>query len=80
MDESIKEEAKLMETLQQKSKTDNPEKPELKLVDIEVTNENMALNLLVSFVHLAQRRGAFNMDEAAKIWECIKKFQKPAPI
>ena len=55
------------------------EKSELKLVDVEITNENMALNLLVSFVHLAQRRGAFNIDEAAKIWECVKKFQKPPP-
>ena len=55
------------------------EKPvvEPKLTDVEVTNENMALNLLVSFVHLAQRRGAFNIDESAKIYECIKKFQKP---
>ena len=54
------------------------EKPivEPKLTDVEVTNENMALNLLVSFVHLAQRRGAFNIDESAKIYECIKKFQK----
>ena len=52
------------------------DKPEPKLVDIPVTNENMALNLLVSFVHLAQRRGAFNIDEAAKIYECIKKFQR----
>lgn len=49
---------------------------EPKLTDVEVTNENMALNLLVSFVHLAQRRGAFNIDESAKIYECIKKFQK----
>jgi hypothetical protein len=49
---------------------------EPKLVDVEITNENMALNVLVSFVHLAQRRGAFNIDEAAKIYECIKKFQK----
>ena len=49
---------------------------EPKLVDVPVTNENMALNLLVSFVHLAQRRGAFNIDESAKIYECIKKFQK----
>lgn len=49
---------------------------EPKLTDMEVTNENMALNILVSFVHLAQRRGAFNIDEAAKIYECIKKFQK----
>ena len=52
------------------------ENKEPRLVDIPVTNENMALNLLVNFVHLAQRRGAFNIDESAKIYECIKKFQK----
>jgi hypothetical protein len=50
--------------------------PQVKLVDIEVTNENVALNLMVSFLNLAQRRGIFSIDEAAKIWECIKKFQK----
>ena len=55
---------------------DTTKSKEPKLVDVEITNENMALNLLVSFVHLAQRRGAFNIDEAAKIYECIKKFQK----
>jgi hypothetical protein len=55
---------------------DNNENKEPKLVDVPVTNENMALNLLVSFVHLAQRRGAFNIDESAKIYECIKKFQR----
>jgi hypothetical protein len=52
------------------------EKKELKLTDVEITNENMALNVIVSFLNLAQRRGAFSMDESAKIWECVKKFQK----
>ena len=60
--------------MEEEKVTEKPVEP--KLVDVEVTNENMALNLLVSFVHLAQRRGAFNIDEAAKIYECIKKFQK----
>jgi hypothetical protein len=46
------------------------------LTSIEVTNENAALNLLVSFLNLAQRRGVFSFDESAKIWECIKMFQK----
>lgn len=50
---------------------------QVRLVDMEVKDENIALNLLVSFVNLAQRRGAFSMDESAKIWECIKKFQRP---
>ena len=54
------------------------EKVEVKLVDVKVENENIALNLLVSFLNLAQRRGVFTMDESAKIWECVKKFQKSA--
>jgi hypothetical protein len=52
------------------------EKKEVKLTDVEITNENVALNVIVSFLNLAQRRGAFSMDESAKIWECVKKFQK----
>lgn len=51
-------------------------KPEVKLVDVPVTDENVALNLIVAFVSLAQRRGVFSLDESAKIWECVKKFQK----
>jgi hypothetical protein len=50
---------------------------EIRLVDIPVTDENTALNMMVNFLHLAQKRGAFNLDESAKIWECIQKFQKP---
>jgi hypothetical protein len=46
------------------------------LTGVEVTDENVALNLIVSFLGLAQKRGAFTIDEAAKIWECVKKFQK----
>jgi hypothetical protein len=52
------------------------EKKEIKLVDVEITNENVALNVIVSFLNLAQRRGVFSIDESAKIWECVKKFQK----
>ena len=49
---------------------------EVKLVDIPVTNENEALNMMVSFLTLAHKRGAYTIDETAKIWECIKMFQK----
>ena len=51
-------------------------KKEVKLVDIPVTNENEALNMMVSFLTLAHKRGAYTIDETAKIWECIKMFQK----
>jgi hypothetical protein len=50
---------------------------EIRLVDVPVTDENTALNLMVSFLTLAHKRGSFGFDESAKIWECIKMFQKP---
>jgi hypothetical protein len=56
--------------------TPTPQK-EVKLVDISISDENTALNVIVSFLTLAHKRGAFGIDESAKIWECIKMFQKP---
>ena len=44
------------------------------LVDMQVTNENTALNLIVGFLNVAQRRGAFNFKESGKISECIDMF------
>ena len=46
------------------------------LTQTVVTDENGALNVLVNYLGVAQRRGAFSLDEAAKIYECIKMFQK----
>jgi len=57
-----------------------PPKPvEFKIVDVQIVDENTALNVMVSFLSVAQKRGAFNIDESAKIWECIKMFQKNVP-
>jgi hypothetical protein len=53
-----------------------PQNNEVKLVDIPIRDENTALNVMVSFLSLAQKRGSFSFDESAKIWECIKMFQK----
>ena len=54
--------------------TANGEKKETRLVDVEVTDQNVALQLIATFLNLAQKRGAFSIDESAKIFECIKKF------
>jgi len=56
--------------------TEVPQQKEIRLVDVAVNDENTALNLLVSFLSLAHKRGAFGIDESAKIWECNKVFQK----
>lgn len=57
-----------------------PEEPQVQkkvlVTSVEITDENVALNVIVSFINIAQKRGAFTIDESAKIWECIKKFQK----
>jgi hypothetical protein len=52
--------------------------PEVRLVDVKVADQNVALNLMVSFLSTAQKRGVFGLDESAKIWECIKMFEIPA--
>lgn len=46
------------------------------LMKMPVTNENEALNVMVNFLHLAQRRGAFAIAESSKIYDCVKIFQK----
>lgn len=45
------------------------------LLSTEIENQNVALNVLVGFVGVAQRRGVFAIDESAKIFECIKSFR-----
>ena len=62
--------------IQQTTQQSASSEPSVILTDIEVKDENVALNLFVSFLNLAQRRGAYNMQESAKIWECIIKFKR----
>ena len=73
MEEVLKEEVLKEEVL--KEEVANVKK-EVKLVDIKITDEITALNVIVSFLTFAQKRGAFTIDESAKIWECIQVFQK----
>ena len=52
-----------------------PEQPKLpRLTEIPITDDNVALNVMVGFLDTAQKRGAYSMDESAKIWECVKRF------
>jgi hypothetical protein len=53
----------------------NGEKIQTRLVDVPIKNQNDALQLIVTFLNLAQKRGAFALDESAKLWECVKHFQ-----
>lgn len=55
-----------------------PETREVPIVDIPINSHNTALNILVALVGVAQKRGAFNIQESAKLWECIQAFNTPA--
>ena len=52
---------------------------QVNLLDVEVTTENVALNVMVALLNTAQKRGVFTMQESAKAWECIQKFMRPLP-
>jgi hypothetical protein len=59
-----------------------PSTQEIRLIDVPITDENIALNVIVSFLNVAQKRGTFSIAESAKIFECIQKFiqqQSSAP-
>ena len=59
-----------------KTESVSEEKKEVLLSELEINDPNTALNVLISFVNLANKRGAFDVKESAKIWECIQQFQK----
>ena len=56
--------------------TTEGDKKQVRLVDIPLNTQQDALQLIVTFLHLAQKRGAFTLDESAKLWDCIKMFHQ----
>lgn len=64
-----------MHTVEKQTQQQQPQ-PQTSITDANITDENTALNVMVSFLHLAQKRGAFNLQESAKVWECVRLFMK----
>ncbi len=63
-----------MEKTEKEFTSQHPQQPDLN--NLVIADENTALNVMVSFLHMAQKRGAFNIQESAKAWECIQMFMK----
>lgn len=60
--------------------TDDKPKPiEMPITEVPVANQHMALQLVFAFLQLAHRRGAFSLEEGAKINECMQAFQVRTP-
>jgi len=43
----------------------------------KIKDQNNAINLLIGYLDLANRRGTFSIEESAKIWEAIRFFYVP---
>tara|TARA_B100000073_G_scaffold347485_1_gene362000 strand:+ start:168 stop:356 length:189 start_codon:yes stop_codon:yes gene_type:complete len=56
-------------------KQEQQEKEQIRLVDVPVNSQQEAFQLLIQFLQLANRRGAFGMDESHKVWECVQLFK-----
>lgn len=65
----------IAETPNDASSTSDNVNPQLALLNMEIADQNSALNCLIGYIGLAQRKGAFAIDESSKIYECIKMFQ-----
>jgi len=65
--------------VQQEQEQQPQQGQQVNLLELPVTNENEALNVMVNFLHLAQRRGCFAIAESAKVYECVKIFTKQQP-
>lgn len=75
---------KVEETTTESSTEQHVEQPapaqrQVSLLQIPVNTENDALNMLVAFLQVAQKRGAFSLEEAYKIMESVNVFQKNVP-
>ena len=65
---------------------ENPSQQKVLVKDVQVNNDSTAINLMAFMLEVAHRRGAFTLEEASKIHECISQIQKsasqapPAPV
>tara|TARA_B110000444_G_scaffold230791_1_gene238280 strand:- start:230 stop:520 length:291 start_codon:yes stop_codon:yes gene_type:complete len=81
MSDTEKEPITLTQVAEEETPAPAPAQPatqEVSIVDIPINSHNAALNILVALTGVAQKRGAFNIQESAKLWECIQAFNTPA--
>lgn len=53
----------------------DPTVGQINILELPIDNQNDALNVMLGFLGLAQKRGCFAINESAKIYDCVKMFQ-----
>lgn len=49
------------------------------ILSVPINDQNTALQIMVAFLNVAQRRSAFSIEESARIWEAMKFFMVKVP-
>ena len=57
--------------------TVNKQEQQTPFCDIKITDQNVALNVMVYLLNRAQEKGAFTFEESSKCFEAIKLFTIP---
>ena len=71
------ENEKMREEMQQAQQQQQQQQQQaVSILDVEINDENTALNVMVQFLTIAQKRGTFNIPASAKIYECLQIFTK----
>jgi hypothetical protein len=70
------ENEKMRAEMQQAQQQQAQQQQAVSILNIEINDENTALNVMVQFLTIAQKRGTFNIPESAKIYECLQLFTK----
>lgn len=68
---AIKENSVKDSTLMENAKPSVP----VRLVDTKISDKNVAFNVILGFIGMAQKRGTYSLDESAKLFECVKMFE-----
>jgi hypothetical protein len=74
----IMENSKVTENIEEET-TQTTQTTQTAIKDITIDNENIALNVIVGMLNIAQKRGAFSLEESAKTWECVQMFMRVQP-
>ena len=68
----------LAETKQPAQSQSQPQPQRIPLVNVNIDSPGVALTLIMQFLNLANNRGAFNLQEASKIYEAIRYLTQQA--
>lgn len=49
------------------------------ILSVPINDQNTALQIMVAFLNVAQRRSAFSIEESARIWDAMKFFMVKVP-